>query len=153
MTRSRITGNAANGLSRLFSFLLLASLALGAVTLPAQQRGLAGQWRGAYGSTSITMVIQPNGKYIQHAQSGTLMTRQSGKFRLLGPNRITFSAANSAPNTLPINHASPAAGGYSASQRTEMPLGATNTIVFTGPNRIIFTDERTRRSITMTRVH
>ena len=152
MTNSRITGSPANGLPRLFSFLLPAALALGAVTLPAQQPSLAGHWRGVDRGAILTVVIQPNGQYIQHAQSGTLMTSQSGQFKLLGSNRIASSAANSPARTPQINHATSEVGGYSPSQRTDGPHGVTNTIVFAGPNKIVFTDERTHRSITMTRM-
>jgi len=153
MTTSRIIGGAAIGLPRLFSFLLLAVLALGAVTLPAQQSNLIGYWSGVDRGATFVLEIRPNGQYFEHAQSGSLVTSQSGQIRLRGTNRIVLSAAHSAPITQQMNRATPAAGGYSATQRIAIPLGAANTIVFTGPNRIIFTDERTHRSITMTRVY
>jgi hypothetical protein len=153
MTNSRITGGAAIGLPRLFSFLLLAALPLGAVTPPAQQRSLVGHWRGVDRGATVTIEIQPNGQYIQRAQSGTFMIKQSGQFSRLGPNRIAFSAANSRARTPQFNQATPpAVGGYSANRHTGMPLGPTNTIVFASPGRIIFTDEKTHHSITMTRV-
>ena len=153
MTNLRITRDPAIGLQRLVSFLLPAALALGAATLPAQQGSLAGHWRGVDGGTTFTIVIQPNGQYIQHAQSGTLMTRQSGQFRLLDAIRIALPATNSPARTPQIGRATPTtAGGYSANQHAGVPLGATNSIVFTGPNKIVFTDEKTHHSITLTRV-
>jgi len=152
MTSSRIAGSAANGLPKLFSFLLLAALPLGAATPhPPQQRSVVGQWRGVDRGATVTMVIHPNGQYVQHAQSGTLVTRESGQFKLVGSNRIAFSAANSLARTPQIGHATEA-GSYSATQRTGMPLGPANTIVFTSPRRIVFTNETTHHSITMTRV-
>ena len=152
MTNSRITEGAANGLPRLFSFLLLAALGLGAVSSYAQQPSLAGHWRGVDRGATVTIEIRPNGQYSQIAQSGTLRTIQSGQFRFLGSDRALSSAANPPARTPQINHATQAVGGYSATQRTETPLGATNTIVFAGPNRVVFTNERTHHSIALTRV-
>jgi hypothetical protein len=142
----------ANGFPRRFNLVLLAVLALGAVTLRAQQPNLVGHWRGVDRGATLTIVIQPDGRYSQTTQSGEMVTHQSGQFKLIGPSRLAPAAANSPARTAQINHATPAGGSSSPGQRTEMPLGATNTIAFTGPNRIVFTDEKTHRSITMTRV-
>jgi hypothetical protein len=149
---SRIpAGIGATVLSR-FRFILPVILALGAVVTPAQQNSLAGQWRGANQGITITIVIQPNGQYSQLAQSGTMMTQQSGPYKLVAPNTIEFSVTNWAPKTQQIYHATGTVGGYYTTQVVTKPPGATDTYVFNGPNTMTLTDQMTHGSITMTRV-
>jgi hypothetical protein len=127
-------------------------LALSAVAVPAQENSLVGQWRGVIGTITLTIVIQPNGQYSQLAQSGTLMTQQSGPYRLVAPNTIIFSVTNWAPKTQQIYHPTGTVGGYYTTEIVAKPPGATDTYVFNGPNTIILTDQMMHGSITMTRV-
>jgi len=152
MTNSRIAASAASKFQRLFSLLLPAALALGAATLPAQQSRLFGHWRGTDRGATLIIAIEPNGHYLQTSQSGMIMAHESGNFRLLGPNRVALSATDSPVKRPKFIYATPAAGGYSPPKRTRFPLGASNTIAFTGPDRIVFTDEKTHLSITMIRI-
>jgi hypothetical protein len=101
---------------------------------------------------TLTIVIQPNGQYSQLAQSGTLMTQQSGPYRLVAPNTIIFSVTNWAPQTQQIYHPTGTGGGYYTTQPVAKPSGATDTVVFNGPNTITLTDQMTHGSMTMTRV-
>jgi len=131
---------------------LSAILMVGAATAGAQQNSLVGQWRGVYQGVTLTIVIQPNGQYNQLAQSGTLMTQQSGPYKLFAPNTIVFSVTNWQPRTQKIYHAAGTAGGYYTTQVVAKPPGATDTFVFNGPNTIVLTDQMTHGAITMTRV-
>ncbi len=130
---------------------LPAALALGALAAQAQN-SLVGQWRGVFRGITITIVIQPNGQYSQLAQSGTLMTQQSGPYKLVAPNTIIFSVTNWAPKTQQIYHPTGTVGGYYTTQPTAKPPGATDAYVFNGPNTMTLTDQMTHGSITMTRV-
>ena len=152
MKRSRTTSDTARGLPRLCRFVLPVTLALSAVAAPAQQNSLVGQWRGVFKGITLTIVIQPNGQYSQLAQSGTLMTQQSGPYRLVAPNTIIFSVTNWAPKTQQIYHPTGTVGGYYTTEVVAKPSGATDTVVFNGPNTITLTDQMTHGSITMTRV-
>lgn len=152
MKRSRITSCTASELPQLCKFVLPAMLALSAVAVPAQENSLVGQWRGVIGTITLTIVIQPNGQYSQLAQSGTLMTQQSGPYRLVAPNTIIFSVTNWAPKTQQIYHPTGTVGGYYTTEIVAKPPGATDTYVFNGPNTIILTDQMMHGSITMTRV-
>jgi len=144
-------------------FVLPAILVFGAVAISAQQMGgsvgnaqqqssLVGQWRGVYSGVTITIVIQANGQYSQLAQSGTVMTQQSGPYKLVAPNAIVFSVTDWAPKTMPVYHATGTAGGYYVQQSMAKPAGAVDTYVFKGANTVILTDQMTHASITMTRV-
>jgi hypothetical protein len=139
-------------LFRKVRFVVPAILVLGAAAAWAQQPSLAGQWRGVYSGITITIVIQANGQYSQLAQSGTIMTQQSGPYKLVAPNTIVFSVTNWAPKTMPVYHATGTAGGYYTQQPMAKPAGAVDTYVFKGPNTVILTDQMTHGSITMTRV-
>ena len=147
---------------RTCGFVLPAVLALGAVTAAAQQLGGAigsqqqpsfvGQWRGVYSGITITITIQPNGQYTQTAQSGTIMTEQSGPYKLFAPNTIVFSVTSWAPKTMPVYHPTGTVGGYYTQQPMAKPSGATDTYVFKGADTVVLTDQMTHGSITMTRV-
>jgi hypothetical protein len=118
-----------------------------------------GTWRGVFQRITFTIVIQSNGQYTQTAQSGTLMTQQSGPYRLVAPNTIIFSVTNWAPTTQKIYHpyppardGTPSSGGYYTNQVVAKPPGATDSYVFKGANTLILTDQVMHGSITMTRV-
>ncbi len=157
--KSRVNAGTENRVLRLCKFALPAVLALSAVAAPAQQPSLVGQWRGVFKGITLTIVIQPNGQYSQLAQSGTLMTQQSGPYRLVASNTIIFSVTAWAPRTQQIYHpypplrdGTPSAGGYYTTEVVAKPPGATDTVVFNGPNTVTLTDQMTHGSITMTRV-
>jgi hypothetical protein len=113
---------------------------------------LVGQWRGVYQGITITVVMQANGQYIQTNQSGTLMTQESGPYKLVAPNNLIFAVTEWAPKTQQIYHATGTTGGYYTTQRTAKPPGGTDTYVFQGPNTVVLTDQAMHGSITMTRV-
>ena len=127
-------------------------LALGAVAASAQQASLVGQWRGVYQGITITIAIQPNGQYTQTTQSGTLMTQQSGPYKLIAPNTIVFSVVNWEPKTMPVYHPTGTVGGYYTNEPASKPPGATDSYVFNGPNTMTLTDQVMHGSITMNRV-
>jgi hypothetical protein len=131
---------------------LPAVLVLGATAAAAQQNSLVGQWRGVYNGITLTIVIQPNGLYTQTAQSGTLMTQQSGPYKLVAPNTIIFSVTNWAPRTQQIYHPTGTVGGYYTNEPTAKPPGATDSYVFNGQNTVTLTDQMMHGSITLTRV-
>lgn len=139
-------------LLRTCRFVLPAVLALGVAAASAQQPSFVGQWRGVYSGITITIVIQANGQYSQLAQSGTVMTQQSGPYKLAAPNIIAFSVTNWAPKTMPVYHATGTAGGYYTQQPMAKPAGSVDTYVFKGANTVILTDQMTHGSIAMTRV-
>jgi hypothetical protein len=113
---------------------------------------LVGQWRGDYQGITITLVVQPNGQYSQLAQKGTLMTEQSGPYKLVAPNTLIFAVTDWQPRTQQIYHAVGTTRGYYTTERTARPPGGTDTYVFQGANTIILTDQVMHGSITMTRV-
>lgn len=149
---------------RMRRFILPAILMLGATSAAAQMDGgamgqiqsnsnsLVGQWRGVFQGITITIVIQPNGQYSQLAQKGTLMTQQSGPYKLAAPNTIVFSVTNWQPKTQQIYHPTGTVGGYYTTERTAKPPGATDSYVFKGANTVVFTDQMMHGSITFTRV-
>ncbi len=162
MRMSLFASGRAGSMLRPCMFVLSALFALGAVAAPAQQisgaigqaqqTSLVGQWRGVYSGITMTITIQPNGQYTQTAQSGTLMTEQSGPYNLVAPNTIIFSVTNWAPKTMPVYHATGTSGGYYTQQPTTKPPGGTDAYVFNGPNTVILTDQIMHGSVTMTRV-
>ncbi|MGD0347056.1 MAG: hypothetical protein ABSA85_09880 [Terracidiphilus sp.] len=174
MKRLLITSGIAGKFLRMCRFVLPAILVLGATAAAAQlgspigqplnngtsnSNSLVGQWRGVYQGITFTIVIQPNGQYSQIAQKGTLMTQQSGPYKLVAPNTLIFSVTNWAPRTQKIYHpyppsrnGTPSAGGYYTSQVVAKPPGATDAYVFNGPNTVTLTDQVMHGSITMTRV-
>jgi hypothetical protein len=113
---------------------------------------LVGQWRGVFQGITITLVVQPNGEYIQTNQKGTLMTQESGPYRLAAPNTLIFSVTNWAPKTQKVYHPTGTTGGYYTNEPTAKPPGGTDTYVFNGPNTVILTDQVVHGSITMNRV-
>jgi hypothetical protein len=171
MKKSFLTSGIADKFLRMCRLVLPAVLVLGPTVAAAQLSGgaigqplnnsnsLAGQWRGVYQRITITIVIQPNGQYTQTAQSGTLMTQQSGPYRLVASNTIIFSVTNWAPRTQKIYHpyppardGTPSAGGYYTNQNVAKPPGATDTYVFNGQNTVTLTDQVMHGSITLNRV-
>ena len=166
MKKSLLTSGAADRFLRICKLILAAVLVLGPTLAAAQvsgtigqpqnsgqsQNSLVGQWRGVYQRITITIVIQPNGQYTQTAQSGTVMTLQSGPYRLVAPNTIIFSVTNWQPKTMPVYHATGTTGGYYTQQPTTKPPGATDTYVFNGANTLILTDQVIHGSITLARV-
>jgi hypothetical protein len=171
MKKSLLTSGRAGKFLRMSKLVLSAILVLGATAAAAQFSGGAinppptnsnsfvGTWRGVFQSITFTIVIQPNGQYTQTAQSGSLMTQQSGPYRLVAPNTIIFSVTSWAPTTQKIYHpyppskkGMPATNGYYTNQRVAKPPGATDSYVFKGANTFILTDQMTHGSITMNRV-
>jgi hypothetical protein len=126
-------------------------LALSSIVATAQGNMLVGQWRGTFQSITLTIVIQPNGQYIQTAQKGTMMTQQSGPYKLVAPDTIIFSVSEWAPKTQQIYHPTGTVGGYYTPQNTPKPPGATDTYVFSGPNTVVLTDQTTHGAIKMVR--
>jgi len=152
MRKSLLTSGAADRFLRMCRLVLPAVLVLGATAAAAQQNNLVGQWRGVYNGITLTIVIQPNGLYTQTAQSGTLMTQQSGPYKLVAPNTIIFSVTNWAPRTQQIYHPTGTVGGYYTNEPTAKPPGATDSYVFNGQNTVTLTDQMMHGSITLTRV-
>jgi len=171
MKKSFLTSGIADKFLRMYRLVLPAVLVLGPTVAAAQLSGgaigqplnnsnsLAGQWRGVYQRITITIVIQPNGQYTQTTQSGTLMTQQSGPYKLVDPNTIIFSVTNWAPRTQKIYHpyppardGTPSSGGYYTNQVVAKPPGATDSYVFNGQNTVTLTDQVMHGSITLNRV-
>jgi hypothetical protein len=139
--------------------------------------GFVGQWRGTSEGITFTIVFEPNGQYSQLAQSGTLMTQQSGPYTLVPPNTLIFSVTDWEPKTQQIYHPDPtggqnkrgqqgpngngqnpnhpdngpSTGGYYTPQNVPKPPGGTFTYVFNGPNTFTMTDQNFHGSITLTR--
>jgi len=163
MKKSPLTSGMTDKFVRICRLILPAILLLGATAAAAQVGGaigqiqnnsnsLVGQWRGVYQGITFTIVIQPNGQYSQLAQKGTLMTQQSGPYKLAAPNTIIFSVTNWQPKTQQIYHPTGTVGGYYTTERTGKPPGATDSYVFKGANTITLTDQMMHGSITLTRV-
>jgi len=134
------------------NLLLLAVLALSSVAAIGQGNGLVGQWSGTFQGITLTIVIQANGQYTQTAQKGTMMTQQSGPYKLAAPDTIIFSVIEWAPKTQQVYHASGTTGGYYTTENTAKPPGGRDTYEFDGPNSVVLTDQVTHGSIRMTRV-
>jgi hypothetical protein len=131
---------------------LPAVLALGATAARAQQNPFVGTWRGVSNGITLTVVIEANGQYSQIAQSRTLMTQQSGPWRLVAPNTIIFSVTNWQPKTMPVYHPTGTVGGYYTQEPMAKPPDVMDAYVFNGPNSMTLTDQVYHVSITMTRV-
>jgi len=159
MKKSLHTSGMADMFLRMCRLVLTAVLVLGATAAAAQQNNFVGQWRGVYQRITFTIVIEPNGQYSQLTQKGTLMTQQSGPYKLVAPNTIIFSVTNWAPRTQKIYHpyppardGTPSSGGYYTNQVVAKPPGATDSYVFNGPNTVTLTDQVMHGSITLNRV-
>lgn len=152
MRKSLLASGARDRVLRACRLVLPALLLLGAMAAAAQENSLVGTWRGVYQGITLTIVIQADGQYTQTAQSGTLMTEQSGPYQLSAPNTIVFSVTNWSPRTQQIYHPTGTVGGYYTSEPTAMPPGATDSYVFNGPNTLTLTDQVMHGSITLTRV-
>src|SRR5580704_15352379 len=122
MIKSLLTSGRTERFLRISKLVLSAILVLGATAATAQFSGGAigqptnnsnsfvGTWRGVFQRITFTIVIKPNGQYTQTAQSGSLMTQQSGPYRLVAPNTIIFSVTSWAPTTQKIYHPYPPSG-------------------------------------------
>lgn len=164
MKKSLMTSRTADAFLRMSRLISATIVMLGATAAMAQMGGpvgqplnnnrnsLVGQWRGVYNGITITVVIEPTGQYTQTAQSGTLMTMQSGPYRLIAPNTIIFYVTDWQPRTMPVYHATGTVGGYYTQEPLVKPPDATNTYVFKAANTVVFTEPGTRGSITMARV-
>jgi hypothetical protein len=161
MKKSLLTSGNADRFLRAGKLVLSAILVLCAFAAPGQfgggatgqpQNSFAGTWRGTYQNITFTIVIQPNGQYTQTAQSGSLMTEQSGPYTLAAPNTIIFSVTNWAPKAQKIYHPTGTTGGYYTDQVVAKPPGATDSYVFRNANTLVLTDQMTHGSITLTRV-
>ena len=152
MKMSLLTSGMADKFLRKCRLVLPAVLVLGATVAAAQQDDFVGQWRGAASGMTITLVVQPNGRFTMTEQSGTLMTQQSGPYTLAAPNTIIFSVSDWQPKTQQIYHPTGTVGGYYTTEPTAQPPGATDSYVFNGPNTVTFTDQVMHGSITLTRV-
>lgn len=169
MKQSLIPSGIAETLLRPCRFVLPAILILGAAAANAQIGGpvgqlpgnrgantnsnsLVGQWRGVYRGITLTMVIQPNGQYTQTAQSGSVMTLQSGTYKLIPPNTIGFVVIDWQPKTMSVYHPTGTVGGYYTQEPLAKPPGSVDTYVFKGANTVVFTDQMMHGSITFTRV-
>jgi hypothetical protein len=166
MRTSILTSGMADKFLRMCRLVLPAILVLGATAAAAQmggtlgqplnsgqpQNSLTGQWRGVYNGITITVVIEPTGQYTQTAQSGTLMTLQSGPYKLVAPNTIIFCVTSWQPRTMPVYHPTGTVGGYYTQEPMAKPPDVTNTYVFKAANTVVFTEPATHGSITMTRV-
>ena len=171
MKKSFLTSGMADRFLRIGRLVFPGVLALVATAAAAQFSGgaigqpqnnsnsLAGQWRGVFQGITFTIVIEPNGQYSQLTQKGTLMTQQSGPYKLVAPNTIIFSVTNWAPRTQKIYHpyppsrnGTPSSGGYYTNQVVAKPPGATDSYVFNGPNTVTLTDQVMHGSITLNRV-
>jgi len=150
--KSHTLAHAEAKIMKLFPLVLPAILALGALAAPAQQYSLVGQWRGVSNGITLTVVIQPNGRYSQLAQSRAITTQQSGPYWFVAPNTIIFSVTNWAPKTMPVYHPTGTVGGYYTNERMAKPPDVIDSYVFNGPNTITLTDQTYHVSITMTRV-
>jgi hypothetical protein len=133
------------------NLILSTVLVLIALASNAQQDSVVGKWRGVYQGITITIVMQPNGQYTQTTQKGTLMTMQSGPYKLVAPNTIIFSVTDWQPKTMQVYHATGTVGGYYTPENTAKPPGATDTYVFSGPNALVLTDLIQHGSIKMVR--
>jgi hypothetical protein len=163
MKKSFLTSGMADNFFRMCRLVLPAILVLGQTVATAQISGtigqplsnsnsLVGQWRGVYQGITITLVVQPNGQYSEIAQKGTLMTQQSGPYKLVAPNTLIFAVTNWSPRTQQIYHPTGTVGGYYTTQIVAKPSGGTDTYVFKDANTLILTDQATHGSVTMTRV-
>jgi hypothetical protein len=163
MKKSLLTSGSADTFLRMRRLILPAILVLGATAAAAQQYSFAGTWRGTYQNITFTIVIQPNGQYTQTAQSGSLMTQQSGPYRLVAPNTIIFSVTSWAPTTQKIYPPYPPSGdctpantstgaGCYTTERVAKPSGATDSYVFRGANTVVLTDQMMHGVLTLNRV-
>ncbi len=151
MRRSLLTSGVAELILCKCRFVLPVVLALGALDAAAQQNSLVGTWRGVSGGITVTVVIQANGQYSQLSQS-SIVTTQSGPYRLVAPNTIIFSVTDWSPKTMPVYHPTGSDGGYYAQEPMAKPADTMDAYVFNDPNTVTFTDQVYHVSITMTRV-
>ncbi|HKN21764.1 MAG TPA: hypothetical protein VJX73_10120 [Terracidiphilus sp.] len=152
MKKSLLTSGAADRIHRMCRLVFPAILVLGATAAMAQQNDFVGQWRGVASGMTITLVVQPNGRFTMTEQSSALMTQQSGPYRLVAPNTIVFTVEDWQPRTMPVYHPTGTVGGYYTQEPMAKPPDGLYSYVFNGPNTVVLTDQVMHVSITMTRV-
>jgi hypothetical protein len=152
MKKSFLTSGMADKFLRMWRLVLPAVLVLGATAAAAQQSNFVGTWRGVSGGITLTVVIQPNGRFTMTEQSSTLMTQQSGPWKLVAPNTIVFTVADWQPRTMPVYHPTGTVGGYYTQEPMAKPPDGLYSYVFNGPNTVTLTDEMMHVPITMMRV-
>jgi len=152
MKMSLLTSGLSDKFLRKCRLVLPAVLVLGATVAAAQQDDFVGQWRGAASGMTITLVVQPNGRFTMTEQSGTLMTQQSGPYKLVAPNTIVFTVADWQPRTMPVYHPTGTVGGYYSQEPMAKPPDGLYSYAFNGPNAVVLTDQVMHSSITMNRV-
>jgi hypothetical protein len=152
MKKSLLTSGAAARFLRMYRIVLPAILVLGATVAAAQQNDFVGQWRGVASGMTITLVVQPNGRFTMTEQAGTLMTQQSGPYKLVAPNTIVFTVEDWQPRTMPVYHPTGTVGGYYTQEPTAKPPDGLYSYVFNGPNTVVLTDQVMHGTITMNRV-
>jgi hypothetical protein len=111
MKKLLLTSGAAARFLRMYRIVLPAILVLGATVAAAQQNDFVGQWRGFASGMTITLVVQPNGRFTMTEQASTLTTQQSGPYKLVAPNTIVFTVEDWQPSTMPVYHPTGTVGG------------------------------------------
>jgi hypothetical protein len=152
MKKSLLTSGAAGNFLPMGRLVLPAVLVLAATAAAAQQNIFVGTWRGVSSGITLTVVIEANGQYSQIAQSRTLMTQQSGPWKLVASDTIVFSVTDWQPKTMPVYHPTGTVGGYYTQEPMAKPPAVMDSYVFNGPNTVTLTDQVMHVSITMTRV-
>jgi hypothetical protein len=150
--KSHMDARNAAAFSRCARFVLPVILAFSGVASRAQQYSVVGQWHGVFQGITFTISIQSNGQYSQLAKSATAQTTQAGPYSLVAPNTIIFAVSTWAPTVTSVYVPTSPTKGRWEQRKLSKPPNSADSYVFKGPNTMIFTDQMTHGSLTLTRV-
>jgi len=126
-------------------------IALVAVPIAAAAVSFAGTWHGVLAMNgqrcTIDVVLAANGSYVQTARCGTLMTQQSGAYKIAN-GEIGFSVVDWSPKQRYVVDAQVGSGHYETNAK---PPGGIFKYTFTGPNTMVWRDVNFGGTITMQR--
>jgi len=143
-------------MSRLVAALAIFLIALVApLAAQAQTNPFVGSWRGIATvngmAVTFNLVMQPNQTYSQQLQAGSMMTLQTGSYRVAN-GMIAFAVVDWQPKTQPVYHPTGTVGGYYTQQPMAKPPGGTFRYQFTSPTSVTLQDVSLGGIITFTRV-
>lgn len=129
------------------------SLALVALPAAAQAAGsFTGTWHGSMRlngqACTIQVSLSRNGSYLQTARCGTLMTQQSGSYRIFPNNEIGFTVVDWSPKQRYVVGPQVGSGYFVPNAK---PPGGMFKITVTGANSMVWKDVDFGGAITMIR--
>jgi hypothetical protein len=127
-------------------------IALAVVPLTAAAASLVGSWQGVFTLNgqrcTISVVMNTNASYVETLRCGTLMTQQSGTYKVFPNGEVGFNVVDWSPKQQYVVGAQVGSGHYEALAK---PPGGLFKYSFSGPNTMVWRDVNFGGTITLQR--